>query len=357
MKRIKIGKRYIGEGEPPYFIADIAANHDGDLDRALKLIELAKNSGADAAKFQNFQADKIVSKRGFESLGTQLSHQKSWGKSVYEVYKEASLSFEWTEKLKNKCDEVKIEYFTSPYDFESVDHVDPYINVYKIGSGDITWSEIIEYIARKGKPVMLATGASTMSDVVRAMNVLQSTTDDIVLMQCNTNYTANTENFKYINLNVLKTYKRRFPDVILGLSDHTCGHATILGAIALGASVFEKHFTDDNLRSGPDHKFAMNPNMWREMMGRANELYQALGDGIKRIEENEKETSILQRRAIRVTRNMQKGNVLQKADLVPVRPIPIDGLPPYEIGLVIGRKLTRDVKADDYIQLGDIETC
>lgn len=357
MKRIKIGNRYLGEGESPYFIADIAANHDGDLDRAFNLIELAKESGADAAKFQNFQAHKIVSKKGFESLGTQLSHQQSWGKPVYEVYKEASLSFEWTEKLKNKCDEVGIEYFTSPYDFESVDHVDPYVNVYKIGSGDITWSEIIEYIAKKGKPVMLATGASTMSDVIRAMDVLQSITADIVLMQCNTNYTANTDNFKYINLNVLKTYKRKFPDVILGLSDHTWGHATVLGAVALGASVFEKHFTDDNSRSGPDHKFAMNPMTWREMVKLANDLYLALGNGIKVVEENEKDTVMVQRRALRYTNDLSKGHLLKDDDLFPLRPIPNDGIPPHAIKTVVGKRLNRDVKADEHLRTGDFDPC
>lgn len=355
MKRLKIGNKYLGKGEPPYFIADIAANHDGDLNRAFKLIELAKESGADAAKFQNFQAHRIVSKKGFESLGTQLSHQQSWRKPVYEVYKEASLSFEWTEKLKKKCDEVGIEYFTSPYDFETVDHVDPYVNVYKIGSGDITWLEIIEYIARKGKPVVLATGSSTMSDVIRAMNILQSITADIVLMQCNTNYTANPDNFKYINLNVLKTYKKRFPDVILGLSDHTLGHVTVLGALALGASVFEKHFTDDNSRSGPDHKFAMNPNTWSEMVDRARELYSAMGDGIKIIEENEKDTIIIQRRALKYGNDFPEGHVLSHNDITALRPVPLDGIPPYEIGKVLNRKLKKSVKADEHIKLGDFE--
>jgi sialic acid synthase SpsE len=357
MKRIKIGNRYLGNGEPPYFIADIAANHDGDLNRAFKLIALAKESGADAAKFQNFQAHKIVSKRGFESLGTQLSHQQSWKKPVYEIYKEASISFDWTEKLKKKCDEVGIEYFTSPYDFESVDHVDPYVNVYKIGSGDITWLEIIEYIARKGKPVMLATGASTMSDVIRAMNVLQSIINDIILMQCNTNYKASPENFKYINLNVLKAYERRFPDVILGLSDHTYGHVTVLGALALGATVFEKHFTDDNSRSGPDHKFAMNPKTWREMVILANDLYLALGNGIKVIEENENETVMVQRRALRYKNDLSKGHILKNEDLLPLRPIPNEGIPPYEIKTIVGKRLNRDVKADENAIMGDFDPC
>jgi len=355
MKKIKIGNKLIGEGEPLYFIADIAANHDGDIKRAFKLIELAKESGAHAAKFQNFKASKIVSKKGFADLGGQLSHQSSWKKSVYEIYEEASLDYEWTAKLKEKCDEVGIEYFTSPYDFETVDYVDPFVDVYKIGSGDITWLEIIEYIARKNKPVIIATGASHMEDVVRAMNVLTKVTEDVVLMQCNTNYTASKENFKYINLNVLKSYKACFPDVILGLSDHTTGHATVLGSIALGAVVFEKHFTDDNNRDGPDHRFAMTPGTWKEMVEHANELYMALGDGMKKIEDNEKETAVVQRRALYLTRSLAFSHVLQKEDLFPLRPIPHDGIAPYEINKLIGRKITKDLPGDTYIKWEDIE--
>lgn len=199
---IKIGNKIISDIGEPYFIADIAANHDGSLERAYKLIELAKEAGADAAKFQNFKASKIVSRNGFDSM-PQVSHQSAWKKSVYEVYEDASINEEWTEKLKNKCDEVGIEYMTSPYDFASVDLVDKYVNAYKIGSGDITWLDILKYMAEKNKPLLLATGASDMSDVERAMSVLGEYDNPIVLMQCNTNYTAQTENFKYINLKVL----------------------------------------------------------------------------------------------------------------------------------------------------------
>lgn len=257
--------RTIGDGYPVYFVADLAANHDGKLERAYSLIDLAKEAGADAAKFQNFQAAKIVSRHGFEAL-PGMSHQAAWKKPVFEVYEDASIPQDWTQLLKRKCDEVGIEYFTSPYDFASVDHVDPYVRMYKIGSGDITWPGILEHVASKGKPVMLATGASTMEDVERAMEMLTAKTDKLVLMQCNTNYTASTENFRFINLNVLKKYAARWPDTILGLSDHTHGHATVLGAIALGARVIEKHFTDDNGRAGPDHEFAMNPRTWREIV-------------------------------------------------------------------------------------------
>jgi len=349
MKSFTIGNSIIGDGHPLYFIADIAANHDGDLNRAFKLIELAKEAGADAAKFQNFKASKIVSKLGFESLGGQLSHQKTWKKSVYEVYDDASISSDWTAKLKEKCDRVGIEYFTSPYDFASVDAVDPYVNVYKIGSGDLTWPAIIEHIAKKGKPVIIASGASSLVEVQNAMDVLQKITDRIVLMQCNTNYTASLENFKFINLNVLKKFKELFPETILGLSDHTPGHATVLGALALGARVFEKHFTDDNSREGPDHKFAMNPKTWRDMVDRSNELNNALGDGIKRVESNELDASIVQRRALRAIKDLKAGETITLNDLEALRPIPKDGIPPYEIGQIVGKRLKENLKAGEHI--------
>lgn len=355
MNKIKIGNKFIGETEKPYFIADIAANHDGSIDRAFKLIELVKEAGADAAKFQNFKAEKIVSRTEFESFGNQLSHQSSWKKSVYEVYEEASIPDDWTQKLKQKCDDVGIEYMTSPYDSESIDLADQYVNAFKIGSGDITWIEILQYIAEKNKPVLLATGASTMEDVERAVKAIKNINKNIVLMQCNTNYTASSENYKYINLNVLKKYKEAFPDVILGLSDHTFGHATVLGAIALGASVIEKHFTDDNNRIGPDHKFSMNPKTWKEMVDRSIELWYALGDGVKRIEENEKETAMVQRRSLYFAKDIKFGTVLKREDLFPVRPIKEDGIPPYEIEGVVGKILVRDVKKDSYIKWEDIK--
>ena len=161
---VRIGSNLIGENHPTYFIADISANHDGDLERAKLLIRLAKEAGADAAKFQNFQAPEIVSDYGFNSMGSQLSHQSTWKKSVIEVYQDASIPFEWTPILKDECDQVGIDYFSSPYDFESVDMLEPYVPAYKVGSGDITWLEILEYMARYDKPIILSTGASDIGD-------------------------------------------------------------------------------------------------------------------------------------------------------------------------------------------------
>ena len=190
MNSFSINNDKIGFNKPLYFIADLAANHDGDINRAFKLIELAKESGAHAAKFQNFIASKIVSKKGFENLGAQLSHQSEWKKSVFETYEDASIPYEWTAKLKEKCDEVGITYFTSAYDFESVDQADKHVPAFKIGSGDITWHGIIEHIAKKGKPVIIASGASTLKEVDMSLEILKNHINEIVLMQCNTNYTA-----------------------------------------------------------------------------------------------------------------------------------------------------------------------
>ena len=164
-----------------------------------------------------------------------------------------------------------IAFFTSPYDNQIIDNIDKYIPAYKIGSGDITYLEIIKKIASKNKPYILATGASTIKDVERAVEAGLSINKDLLIMQCNTNYTASEDNFKYINLKVLENYKKKFPGVLLGLSDHTPGHSTVLGAVALGACAIEKHFTDDNARNGPDHLFSMNQQSWREMVKKTRE--------------------------------------------------------------------------------------
>jgi sialic acid synthase SpsE len=336
---LEIEGKCIGNGNPSYFIADIAANHDGDLERAKALIWMAKEAGADAAKFQHFKAESIVSDHGFRSLVEQQTHQTKWTKSVFQVYRDASVSLEWTSELKAVCDQAGITFFTSPYAFDLVDAVDPYVPAYKIGSGDITWIAIIEHIASKAKPYILATGASTMDDVERAVSAALAINPQLALMQCNTNYTGSVENMRYIQLNVLRCYRAIYPKMVLGLSDHTPGHATVLGAVALGARMVEKHFTDDVTRKGPDHAFSMNPRDWREMIDRTRELEAALGTGIKQVEDNEIETVVLQRRSIRASRNLAVGHVLCADDLTMLRPCPSAALAPYRANEILGRVL------------------
>lgn len=336
---ITIHQRELSLTAPSYFIADLAANHDGDLERAKDLIYLAKEAGADAAKFQHFKAEKIVSDKGFRDLGGQQSHQAKWGKPVFDVYRQYECPRDWTQTLVETAQKAGIDFFTSPYDEEAVELLDPVLPAYKIGSGDITWTAFISFIAQRQKPVLLATGAASMADVERAVEAILAVNPRCVLMQCNTNYTGSLENFHHVNLRVLQTYAIRYPGMLLGLSDHTPGHATVLGAIALGARVIEKHFTDDNARTGPDHPFSMNPASWREMMDRARELEAALGTGIKIVEENERQTVVLQQRCLRLVRDLPAGHTLTAQDLEALRPAPPGSFKPYELAQSLGKTL------------------
>ena len=310
--QIKLGNRVVGIEHRPYFIADIAANHDGDLSRAKDLVWISKEAGADCAKFQHFLADKIVNDIEFQKLDNLKTHQSDWKKSVSEIYDEYHFRREWTEEIYKECIKAEIEFSTSPYDFDAVNEVDQYVNFFKIGSGDISWTQIIEFIDSKQKPVLLATGAAILEDVVRAVSVCKNNRP--IIMQCNTNYTVEKNKHKYVNIKVLAKYAEIFPDHILGLSDHTLGHGSVIGSIPLGARVFEKHFTDDNSREGPDHKFALNPKSWKEMVEISNEVFETLGDGIK-VEENEKNAFIVQRRSIVANKNLEKGHVITSSDL------------------------------------------
>ena len=351
--KLSIGKKKIGSECPVYFIADIASNHDGSLSRAKKLIRLAAKAGANAAKFQNFTGETLVSEKGFSKVG-KIDHQAEWKGSVYDEYNKCSVPLSWTKHLKKECNKNNIEYFTSPYNLDFIDDLKNYVNIWKIGSGDITWHESILKMSSQKKPIILATGASNLNDVKLAMKIISKKTKNIVLMQCNTNYTGSIKNYSFINLNVLKLYKKMYPKVILGLSDHTPGHTTVLGSIALGAKVIEKHFTDNNYRKGPDHKFSLNPKDWKEMVDKSRELERALGDGIKKIEKNEAKTVIVQRRSIRAKINLKKGKVIKKEDLVFLRPCTKKGIPPYKYGFFIGKKLKVHLKEHEELSFKHI---
>ncbi len=340
---IKIGTHTIGAKHPTYFIADIAANHDGDLERAKQLIKLSAEAGANAAKFQNFRAPKIVSDYGFTHMDSQVSHQASWNKSVFQVYSEASIPFEWTPILKQACNEAEIDFFSAPYDFEAIDMLDSYVEMYKAGSGEIDWIEALERMASKGKPFFVATGASDIGEVQRAVHAILKINRKLILMQCNTNYTASPGNYDHLHVNVLKTYASMFPEVILGLSDHTHALAPVLGAVTLGARVIERHFTDSNEREGPDHKFAMNPQKWAEMVAETRILERCLGGADKIVAGNEVETAIIQRRCLRAARNIQAGETLTREMIDVLRPATPGAIKPNEINEVIGKRALTDM--------------
>ena len=347
-----IKKRKIGIDQPTFFIADIAANHDGQFSRAKKLIYLAKESGADAVKFQHFLAPKIVSDYGFKKLG-KVGHQSNWKSSVYETYKKYSLNRDWDQKLFEYSKKIGILWMTTPYDFDALYKVNKYSYAFKIGSGDITWINFLEAISMKKKPILLATGASSFDDVNRAVKTIYKKNKKICVMQCNTNYTNNIKNFKHINLRVLNLYKKKFPFAILGLSDHTEGHTTVLGAISLGARIIEKHFTDDKKRMGPDHYFSMNPKLWTTMIHNSRELESSLGIEKKIIEENEKTSAVLQRRCIRLNKDLFAGSIISSSDIVLLRPAPIKAYKPYQIKKILNKKLKKNKKKGSELYRAD----
>ncbi len=344
--KIEVNGRCIGDGCPCYIIAEIGSNSDGSLERAKKLIDLAKDCGADAVKFQYFQADKIVSKKGFEGL--QVSFQSTWDKPVYEVYQDAEFPREWNKELMEYAKEKDITYFSAPYDKEAVDMlVEAGVPVFKIGSGDITWLEMIKYIASKGKPILLATGASTMEEIEDAVNAIKSTGNDkIVLLQCVTNYPSS---FDYASIKAMPLFREKF-GTLVGYSDHTPGYIVPMGSIALGGCVIEKHFTDDKTRKGPDHPYAMDANDFKLMVKNIRLLEKALGKPIKEVYPEENETVVLQRRCIRAKQDIPKGTKINEDMLDILRPAPKDSIYPKYFDRIVGEMAKIDVKKGDTIK-------
>lgn len=340
MKRIKIGEQWIGEREPTYIIAEIGSNFDGNTERAKMLIDLVKDCGADAVKFQCFTANKIVSKEGFEGL--KMGFQTKWEKPVYEVYKSAEFPREWHDELFHYANKKGLHFLSTPYDKEAVDILDELgVPAFKIGSGDITWHEMLKYIAKKGKPIILSTGASTVAEIDEALKAIRSEgNDEIILLQCVTNYPSH---FEYVNILAMKAMGELF-DVLVGYSDHTPGIIVPLGSVALGACIIEKHFTDDKTRPGPDHPFAMDGKEFREMVDSIRTLEKALGSHVKDLYEEEKETVILQRRCLRAAKDISKGSKITEDMIDVLRPLTEDALVPKYKEIVMGREVKVNMK-------------
>lgn len=343
-KEIAFDSRLVGLGKPSYFIAEIGANFDHSLDKARLLCDAAKEAGADCAKFQSFISEKIVSPRGFQRMQLKGVHG-SWGKPVDQVFKEAEFPRDWHHIVKEHCDNIGIHFSTSPYDFEAVElclELDvPFI---KIGSGEITWLEMIEKIASTQKPIILATGDATLSEVDDAIRVIEGTGNtNLILLQCITNYPSMIES---ANINVLKTYQSAF-DVLTGYSDHSPGDVVILGSIALGGCLVEKHFTLNKADKGPDHPHSMDVNEFKAMVQRVRQLEAALGSTRKFVVEEESETVYVQRRGLYANRDIKRGEILQSSDIVELRPA-LGILPKYK-SAVVGKVATVDLISGDPI--------
>ena len=347
IKPIKIKNRVIGQDRPCYIIAEIGSNFNGDINVAKKLIKKAKESGADAAKFQSFQTKKILSKKGFEK---KVTFQSKWKNSVWNVYKDAELPIEWIEKLEKYARKCKIQFLSAPYHIEAVDElVRNKVPIIKIGSGEITNTEFLKYIAKKKLPIFLATGASTLNDVNLAVKtIVNQKNNKIVLMQATTQYPSP---IKDTNLKVIEQFRKKF-NLNIGYSDHTPGYIAILGSVALGACVIEKHFTLDTESNGPDHPHSLDPNQFREMVKKIREMEIAIGHNKKIIEESERHTKIIQRRGIWSIKNIKKGEKFSKTNVDVLRPCV--GLSASYFLKILNKKAKRNYQAFTALKKSDL---
>lgn len=348
-KNIKIGNRVIGSDYPTYFIAEIGGNFDGSMDKAKRLIDAAKEAGADCAKFQTFTAETIVSEGGFSKMTLHGVHG-SWGRTVSEVFRDVEFPMDWHREIADYCRNVGIDFSTSPYFKEAVDLcADMELPFIKIGSGEITWLEMIDYTARKGLPIMLATGDATMSEIDEAVRTIEKTGNkNLVLMQCITNYPSKIDS---ANVNVLKTYQDAFA-CLTGYSDHSPGHVVALASVVLGGRVIEKHFTLNKSDKGPDHPHSMEPDEFKFMVDSIREVERALGNTRKEVVEEERETVFVQRRCLYAKKNLKKGQVITSDDIDVLRPAL--GIPPKFKDTIIGKVVNKDIPARDPIFWEDL---
>lgn len=330
-------------GKKVFIIAEAGVNHNGDINFAYKLIDVAKETGVDAIKFQTFKTEKVISK--FADMASYQKKNLSTNESQYEMVKKLELSYKEFKKLKDYCDEIEIMFLSTPDEEYSldflVDELDmPFI---KIGSGEVTNLPYLRKIAAKRKPLILSTGMSNLREVEEAINTIKdvSPNAEISLLHCTTNYPTP---FEEVNLKAMQTLAAAFK-LTVGYSDHTLGIEVSIAAVAMGAKIIEKHFTLDKKLPGPDHKASLEPNELKEMVKAIRNIEMALGDGIKKPNKSEIQIMKVARRSLIATRDIRAGEIIKESDIAIKRPG--KGIPPKFKEIVIGMKLINDIRQDE----------
>jgi N,N'-diacetyllegionaminate synthase len=347
--KVKIADRLIGEGQPCFVIAEAGVNHNGDVSLAKRLISTAKEAGADAVKFQTFQAEQLVSERA-----PKAEYQKDTTdvrESQFQMIKKLELKEQDFKELSDYARKKGIMFLSSPFDTRSVDLLDRLgVPAFKIASGEITNFPLLRHVARKRKPIILSTGMSTLGEIEDAVGVLRKEgAEEIILLHCVSSYPAKTED---MNLRAMETLRRAF-DLPVGLSDHTLGITIPIAAVALGASVIEKHFTLDKALPGPDHRASLEPEELRRMVRAVREVEKAAGDGSKIPTKEEEQTRKAARRSLVARVNIPKGTVITEAMLAVKRPG--TGVGPRCVDEVIGAVARRRVKRDEPLTMDKLE--
>lgn len=348
MKKVRISNKLIGEGEPCFIIAEAGVNHNGDVNLAKKLIDIAKDAGVDAVKFQTFKAENVVIKNA-----EKAEYQKrttSIGESQYDMIKKLELTEYDFKGLADYAKKKSILFLSSPFDKESADLLDE-VNVpaFKIASGEITNFPLLRYIAKKGKPIILSTGMATLEEIEDALRVIRDDgVDDVVLLHCVTSYPAKVED---VNLRAIEILKRTFK-LPVGFSDHTLSITIPTAAASLGAVVIEKHFTLDKNLPGPDHLASIEPDELNEMVKAIRDVEKALGDGIKRPTKEEEEIKKVARRSIVAKVDILEGTVITE-DMLDIKR-PGTGISPSKLNDVLRKKAIKNIKKDEILKWNDI---
>lgn len=349
MKNIIIQGKKINYGLPPFVIAEGGVNHNGDLNLALKLIDAAAETGADAIKFQTWRAEQLVTKFG-EMAGYQ---KKNLGeeKSQADMLKELELKEEWYLALIQRAKEKNIILLSTPHGgFEAIDFMERYdFPAFKIASGDITNLPFLEYAAKLQKPMLISTGMSNLQEVKEAVEVVKKTgNDQILIFHCTTDYPLVPEN---VNLRAIDTLKKEL-SVLIGYSDHTLGLQVPIMAAAMGACMIEKHFTLDRNMKGPDHAASMEPKDFKEMVKALKEVPVIMGSGVKRLLEPELQYTDLIRKSIVAARDIKKGEKFTRENLAIKRPG--TGMLPKYFSQVFGKTAKQDIAEDALLDEGMI---
>lgn len=349
MKRVKIADRLIGEGKPCFIVAEAGINHNGDINLAKNLIEVAKEAGADAVKFQTFKAEKVVTK-STEKAGYQKKATIS-DESHFDMIKRLELSGRDFEELFAYARNKEIIFLSSPFDRRSAHLLDELgVPAFKVASGEITNFPLLKHIASKGKPIILSTGMSMLGEIGEALEVIRKEgVEDIVLLHCVTSYPAEIE---AMNLKAMATLGRAFK-LPVGLSDHSLGVTIPIAAAALGACVIEKHFTLDKNLPGPDHRASLEPEELKQMVKAIRDVGKAMGNGIKRPTMDEEENKRVARRSIVASVDIPEGTVITEKMLDIKRPG--TGIEPKYIEKVIGAVSRANIGKDELLAWDRIE--
>jgi len=350
LRDIQIDGKIIGTKAPVFLIAEVGVNHNGDLTIAKKLIDIAVEANVDAIKFQTFITEKLILK-----YAPKVEYQKDSSKDdehFYDMVKKYELSKEEFKNLKKYCSNRGLLFLSTPFDEISVEWLEE-LNVpaYKIGSGDMNNFPLLDLICSKGKPILLSTGMATLNEVKESVNFIKlKGIEDIILFQCTTNYPASYEE---INLNVIDTYRREFPNMIIGFSDHSIGTEASIGAVAKGVKVIEKHFTLDKNMKGPDHKASMNPEELIKWVKVIRKIEVILGSYEKTPSKNELEIAKIARKSIVSLNDLEIGDFVKPEDISIKRPG--YGISPKEYKNIIGRKVKNKIPKDTIIRWEDLE--